>query len=521
VAGSIWGTTEVVSTESTDDSYNPSVGSGSGAVHIAWEDLTYYGGSGTDRDIFYKRRRSGSWGTTRVVSTEGTGGSYAPSLDVGSDGTIHIAWCDLTDYGDSGTDWDVFYKKYVQDTGWNTEVVSTESTSSSIIPSLGVGSDGTVHIAWWDTTDYGGSGTDDDVFYKRTRAPTVTKTVDPYYVYVPGYGDPDNGKPEWFEVKLEVTGFGENPSTAPTNLDVTEVTMPYIIDESSFSITPDSISEDVYTGCTIIEWYDIGDMAGVGDGVDPLTSSETFTVTFMAKCDKFGSSTVDTLAPAPGLLLTMPPPRVDYIDPNGEDEVVYIPQAYVWADLDVTLAKTVNPTEVFVGEWFEVKLEVTGFEYQGVSPYPVWVYEYLPPYITVDESSFSITPDYFAEQPDGTTAIHWLNIENKAGVGDGLDPLNDTETFTVTFMAKCTQAGNNLPVDADYSEAIWSYYGDLADAEITYFPQAYIDVEPFTRDALWNRLVEIILAWPTSTPTQRAELWEDVVEIILLWPTAP
>jgi hypothetical protein len=48
-----------------------------------------------------------------------------------------------------------------------------------------------------------------------------------------------------------------------------------------------------------------------------------------------------------------------------------------------------------------------------------------------------------------------------------------------------------------------------------------IDIDPFTRDALWNRLVDIILAWPTSTPEQRAELWEDIVEIILLWPTAP
>jgi uncharacterized repeat protein (TIGR02543 family) len=45
--------------------------------------------------------------------------------------------------------------------------------------------------------------------------------------------------------------------------------------------------------------------------------------------------------------------------------------------------------------------------------------------------------------------------------------------------------------------------------------------EIFSREALWDRLVEIILAWPTSTPEERAELWEEIVEIILLWPTAP
>ena len=51
--------------------------------------------------------------------------------------------------------------------GWTTtEVVSTESTEDSLFPSLGVGSDGPVHIAWHDDTDYGGAGFDDDVFYK-------------------------------------------------------------------------------------------------------------------------------------------------------------------------------------------------------------------------------------------------------------------------------------------------------------------------------------------------------------------
>ena len=55
--------------------------------------------------------------------------------------------------------------------GWtSTEVVSTESTSISVRPSLGVDSDGTVHIAWDDFTNYGGAGgggTDSDIFYSR------------------------------------------------------------------------------------------------------------------------------------------------------------------------------------------------------------------------------------------------------------------------------------------------------------------------------------------------------------------
>ena len=51
-----------------------------------------------------------------------------------------------------------------------TEVVSTESTDDSKFPSLAVDPDGNIHVAWHDDTDYGGSGTDFDVFYKRLDA---------------------------------------------------------------------------------------------------------------------------------------------------------------------------------------------------------------------------------------------------------------------------------------------------------------------------------------------------------------
>jgi hypothetical protein len=177
-----WTTTHVVSTESTGNSYYPSLAVGpDGTVHIAWYDYTDYGGSGTDPDIFYRGYEpdTGTWTKIQVVSTESERGSIDPSLAVGSDGTIHIAWWDFTDYGGSGTDRDIFYKRYVPDAGWTlTEVVSTESDGSSEFPSLAVGSDGAVHIAWQDDTDYGDSGTDPDIFYKRFVPPGLALTPD-------------------------------------------------------------------------------------------------------------------------------------------------------------------------------------------------------------------------------------------------------------------------------------------------------------------------------------------------------
>ncbi len=106
---------------------------------------------------------SGNSSTTEVVSTESNDTSYEPSLAVASDGNIHIAWMDDTDFIGAGADWDIFYKWSVAGSGWSApEVVSTESTSNSSYPSLAVDSSGNVHIAWQDWTDYNGAGADWD-----------------------------------------------------------------------------------------------------------------------------------------------------------------------------------------------------------------------------------------------------------------------------------------------------------------------------------------------------------------------
>jgi len=182
----IWSPTEVVSTESTGNSYNPSLAvDTAGDVHIAWDDWTTYLESEYDRDIFYKRwdDSTSTWTTTEVVSTESTSYSYNPSLAVDAAGDVHIAWRDGTNYLESGTDADIFYKRWDDSTSaWTTtEVVSTESTSYSYNPSLAVDAAGDVHIAWEDSTDYLESGTDQDIFYKRwddsTESWTTTEVV--------------------------------------------------------------------------------------------------------------------------------------------------------------------------------------------------------------------------------------------------------------------------------------------------------------------------------------------------------
>ncbi|MCG3221707.1 MAG: hypothetical protein H7641_10040, partial [Candidatus Heimdallarchaeota archaeon] len=170
-----WITTEVVSTESIDDSYygyTPSMAVDSdGNVHFAWEDSTDYDSCGTDIDVFYKRWNASedSWTTTEVVSTESTLGSWDPDIDVDGSGNVHIIWTDATNYGDSDSKDDIFYKKWVAstDTWGGTEMVSSESSDDAYLPALDVDSSGNAYIAWADVTDYLSSGDNWDIFYKK------------------------------------------------------------------------------------------------------------------------------------------------------------------------------------------------------------------------------------------------------------------------------------------------------------------------------------------------------------------
>ncbi|MFX0135528.1 MAG: hypothetical protein ACFFDN_17925 [Candidatus Hodarchaeota archaeon] len=170
-----WTTTVVVSTESTGISQCPTIAvDGSGNVHVAWHDGTNYGGSDTDIDIFYKRwnATTKTWTVTEVVSTESTENSFYPTIAVDDSENVHVAWEDRG----TATDWDILYKRW-NGTAWNgyisaTDVVSTESTTEACEPTIAVDSSGNVHLAWYDDTSYGDSGIDLDIFYKRWNGAT-------------------------------------------------------------------------------------------------------------------------------------------------------------------------------------------------------------------------------------------------------------------------------------------------------------------------------------------------------------
>jgi len=190
-SGDPWPTvTEVVSTDSDKKSDNVSLAVDvNGCVHVVWDDFYDYGNSSGsyDSDIFYRMKDNiGSWGPIELVSTDSTDGSYDPSLDLHNGSIdIHVAWTDLTNLPNypnhNDNQYDIFYKKKMGTTWGLTELVSTESTLIADYPSLEWDSiHDTVHVAWSDYTDFNGDGHQDIVYKSKPSFgswPTITEVV--------------------------------------------------------------------------------------------------------------------------------------------------------------------------------------------------------------------------------------------------------------------------------------------------------------------------------------------------------
>ena len=218
-----WSSTEVVSTESTDSSTSPSIAIDSEHnIYVVWVDSTDFESAGTDLDIFYKEynETSNLWSSTEVVSTESISFSLGPAIITDSEDNIHIVWEDTTsifyknldsdshewsaadevnvestssannpsiaidskdnlhivyaDFSDilgAGLDPDIHYKIYNITTNlWSlSELISSESTRNSDVPSIAIDSSDNIHVMWQDITNYHGVGLDIDIFYKNKK----------------------------------------------------------------------------------------------------------------------------------------------------------------------------------------------------------------------------------------------------------------------------------------------------------------------------------------------------------------
>ncbi len=313
-----WSMLQVISNESWGTSFHPSmVVDLEGNEHITWTDNTNINGSGTDYDIFYKVRNAttGTWSSTQVVSTESTGTSDNPSVVVDGAGNVHVAWEDVTNYGGSGSDQDIFYKAWNATTGtWGTtQVVSAESAIPSDFPSLAVDAAGTVHVTWFDHTINYGSGWDFYICYKKkalNMPPLLTSPVDLTFTY---------------------GSIGNNISWIITDASISTPT--YSILDNDSSIASDAWSSGVPFTFNV-------------DGL--VVGTHNFMI---IATDGYNASTQDTvvIAVLNAIPLITRPPDITYVGPWGQTVTWIITDASTTTAHNYTICR--NGVAVVSGTW--------------------------------------------------------------------------------------------------------------------------------------------------------------------------
>ncbi|MHA1264513.1 MAG: right-handed parallel beta-helix repeat-containing protein [Candidatus Helarchaeota archaeon] len=172
-----WGghiaTYDLLTSGHTEICINPAIAIDTeGNVHVVWEDNNDLYGDGPNYDIFYRYWNSstGIWWGIEVVSNESSSNSYTPDLAISSEGDVCVVWADITDLGGIGTDRDIFYRMRNASTGlWGGFVNNTDrcnTAASSYTPSITIDDGGNVHLAWYDGDSSFGAGSDYDILYR-------------------------------------------------------------------------------------------------------------------------------------------------------------------------------------------------------------------------------------------------------------------------------------------------------------------------------------------------------------------
>ncbi len=172
IYSSLFSDLELVSTGSIMDSLNPDIGlSQNGDLYVVWEDQTEYLESGTDKDVFYKKYDSSlnSWLPVETVSTESTSFSSNPRISLDTNDFVFVVWNDYTDYQDSSAQWDIFLKYKDSNTNlWTmTDVVSTRSDDHATLPDFALDSYGFISCVWTDFSDVYLVDSDQDIYFRR------------------------------------------------------------------------------------------------------------------------------------------------------------------------------------------------------------------------------------------------------------------------------------------------------------------------------------------------------------------
>jgi len=170
--GNSWSGVTVLSDASEDGtSAFPDIAVDGQNIYVVWHEYGNISGQGEDADIVFRYSSNGGqdWGATTVLSDDpNDGNSIYPKVGIAGS-TGYVVWYDNGNVAGSGTDNDVLFRKINSGTPdlTGTMVLSQDSTGTSQNPDIVV--DGSnVYTVWQDSTDIYESGRDADIFFRKS-----------------------------------------------------------------------------------------------------------------------------------------------------------------------------------------------------------------------------------------------------------------------------------------------------------------------------------------------------------------
>ena len=146
-----WGAVEAVSAGDNEyiDAYPVCAVDSSGDVHVVWNGYGL-GGNADCINIYYRKRASGSWQSTALV-TDIDGVQQEVALCIDADDGLHLAWGSqnfgVSDETPLGAHYQIVYS-HNDGSGWGGVTQITDVMQNQWAPVVAVDGEGVVHIAW-------------------------------------------------------------------------------------------------------------------------------------------------------------------------------------------------------------------------------------------------------------------------------------------------------------------------------------------------------------------------------------
>ena len=164
-----WTQARLVTSNSATDDTNAQIATGPGAaVAVAWQRR-----DGGDNDIYISRYTNNSWSAEILITDDANDGdSRGADLAIDNLGNILVTWQDRGDINGSGGDFDIWLRSYSTNGSLGDYILVSDGVGdgASFQPKIVAGTDGFAHIIWRDNTSLLDSGSDLDIFYRRYSA---------------------------------------------------------------------------------------------------------------------------------------------------------------------------------------------------------------------------------------------------------------------------------------------------------------------------------------------------------------